>query len=176
MATSGQVNGIAIGVIGLGGILAWSALNNKKVITTAGDLIKGSKPTPGPQQSPIATTTYSTAPIQEVTPQTGTAAANEAIAKKLAVPYGWSSGDQWDCLVQLWTRESGWSNTAENPSGAYGIAQALPNTKYPLAGQPPSEGGSASASVQILWGLTYILGRYGSPCSAWNHETSQGWY
>ena len=37
-------------------------------------------------------------------------------------------------LVRLWDDESGWRADATNPSsGAYGIAQALPPTKYPKA-------------------------------------------
>jgi hypothetical protein len=32
------------------------------------------------------------------------------------------------------------------------------------------------AATQIRWGLTYIQGRYGSPCGAWAHEEADGWY
>jgi hypothetical protein len=64
-----------------------------------------------------------------------------------------------------------------NPSsGAYGIAQALPATKYPLAGRPPSMGGSSYAPTQIVWGLQYIKQRYGDPIQAWNHELQFNWY
>lgn len=31
-------------------------------------------------------------------------------------------------------------------------------------------------STQITWGLNYISGRYGTPCSAWAHSESVGWY
>jgi len=173
--------GIALGAVAVGGIFAWSGLFNKKISTTIKDLIKGQKPTPGPESN-VSNDTVSANQmiIDQATGNTGaatgTAAQNQAIAKKLAIPFGWSSGNQWDCLIQLWNDESGWSNTAENPSGAYGIAQALPNTKYPKAGQPPSEGGSASATAQIAWGLTYILTTYGSPCSALAHENAYHWY
>jgi len=30
--------------------------------------------------------------------------------------------------------------------------------------------------TQIKWGLGYIEGRYGSPCNAWGHSESHGWY
>jgi len=173
----GNLNGKALAVIGVGGIFAWSGLFNKKVTETIRDLIKGTKPVPGPGQS---TPSENASIINEATGNIGattnTAAQNQVIAKKLAIPFGWSGGQQWNCLVELWNKESGWSNTAENASGAYGIAQALPNTKYPKAGQPPSSGGSANATVQILWGFSYILGRYGSPCNAWSHETQYNWY
>jgi peptidoglycan DL-endopeptidase CwlO len=33
-----------------------------------------------------------------------------------------------------------------------------------------------NAATQIRWGLTYIHGRYGSPCGAWAHEEADNWY
>src|SRR5207248_6390553 len=36
---------------------------------------------------------------------------------------------QWSCLDTLWSRESNWNVVAANPSGAYGIPQALPGAK-----------------------------------------------
>jgi hypothetical protein len=64
-----------------------------------------------------------------------------------------------------------------NPSsGAYGIAQALPFTKMPKAGWPPSAGGSADPATQILWQISYILGRYTDPLGAWAHELAFNWY
>ena len=83
--------------------------------------------------------------------------------------YGWGS-TQFSCLVELWNRESGWMWDAENVySGAYGIAQALPPSKM-------GTGWEYNAKVQIDWGLSYILERYGTPCGAWGHETTYGWY
>ena len=98
---------------------------------------------------------------------------NRAIGAMMAASYGWV-GNQWSALDKLWTRESNWSNTARNPSsGAYGIAQALPETKYPSAGQAAY---GSSPSAQIQWGLSYIRSRYGNPVNAWAHELSAGWY
>jgi hypothetical protein len=34
----------------------------------------------------------------------------------------------------------------------------------------------SSAATQIRWGLGYISGRYGTPCGAWSHSQSVGWY
>jgi len=31
-------------------------------------------------------------------------------------------------------------------------------------------------ATQIIWGLNYIAGRYGTPCGAWSHSESYGWY
>jgi hypothetical protein len=93
----------------------------------------------------------------------------------MAAALGWT-GAEWTALQMLWQRESGWSNTALNPrSGAYGIAQALPATKYPFGGQAA---GGSSARAQIEWGLNYIRTRpdYGDPLTAWAHEQAMGWY
>jgi hypothetical protein len=63
--------------------------------------------------------------------------------------------------------------TAENSSsGAYGIPQALPGSQMATAGGDWHN----NAATQIKWGLTYIQDRYGSPCGAWAHEQSAGWY
>jgi hypothetical protein len=85
--------------------------------------------------------------------------------------FGWSSS-QFACLDPLWAHESGWSVTAENPSGAYGIPQALPGSKMASAGP----NWQTSAATQIKWGLEYIKNTYGSPCAAWAHEEATGWY
>jgi hypothetical protein len=94
----------------------------------------------------------------------------------MAIQYGWI-GAEWNALDQLWSRESGWKNTADNPeSHAYGIPQALPASKLPKAGQPAGLGGKSSVVAQIAWGLSYIRTRYGSPSQAWAHELANGWY
>lgn len=96
---------------------------------------------------------------------------NREIGQQLAAARGWT-GEQWVCLEALWTRESGWQTTASNPSGAYGIPQALPGSKMGSVGSD----WRTSASTQITWGLNYIGGRYGSPCGAWSHFKSRNWY
>ncbi|MDQ4502675.1 hypothetical protein [Sinomonas sp. ASV322] len=86
--------------------------------------------------------------------------------------YGWG-GSEFQCLLQLWTRESSWMTDATNPSsGAYGIAQALPAGKYYSAGSD----WLTNYRTQINWGLGYIRDRYASPCNAWGHEVAIGWY
>jgi resuscitation-promoting factor RpfB len=96
----------------------------------------------------------------------------QAIAQKLLKARGWG-GDQFDCLVTLWNHESHWNTHAANPSGAYGIPQALPGSKMASAGADWQD----SAETQIKWGLGYISSRYGTPCGAWSQWQSQGgWY
>ncbi len=95
-----------------------------------------------------------------------------SIARSMLGSYGWSS-DQFGCLDSLWMRESGWNPNAENPSsGAYGIPQSLPGSKMATAGSD----WRTNPATQIRWGLGYISGRYGTPCGAWAHSESHGWY
>ncbi|GAB3127402.1 aggregation-promoting factor C-terminal-like domain-containing protein [Glaciibacter psychrotolerans] len=97
----------------------------------------------------------------------------QAIARDLmAAQYGWGD-DQFGCLVSLWSRESGWNVNAYNASsGATGIPQAVPGSKMASAGAD----WQTNPATQITWGLGYIAGRYGTPCGAWDHLESAGWY
>ncbi|MES9537163.1 MULTISPECIES: lytic transglycosylase domain-containing protein [unclassified Actinomadura] len=96
----------------------------------------------------------------------------QAIAKKLMPSYGFTGDGQFGCLVNLWNKESHWNVHAANPSGAYGIPQALPGSKMGSAGPDWQN----NATTQIKWGLGYIKNRYGTPCGAWSHSQSVGWY
>ncbi len=107
-----------------------------------------------------------TPPSAPVTP--GSA---QAIGKQLAAARGWGD-DQFSCLQQLWGHESGWRTNASNPSGAYGIPQALPGSKMASAGP----NWQTDATTQITWGLGYIAARYTNPCGAWSYWQANGYY
>lgn len=86
--------------------------------------------------------------------------------------YGWSEED-FNALVKLWNRESGWNPNAHNKSsGAHGIPQSLPASKMASEGNDYYTNGE----TQIRWGLKYIKNRYGSPLNAWAHSQQKGWY
>ena len=86
--------------------------------------------------------------------------------------YGWSEYD-FQCLVNLWERESGWNPNCHNSSsGAHGIPQALPASKMSSEGSDYYTNGY----TQIRWGLKYIKERYGPPANAWSHFQSKNWY
>ena len=71
---------------------------------------------------------------------------------------------QYECLLQLWQRESNWNHLADNPkSSAFGIAQKLKET-------------SRNPRTQIDNGLEYIMKRYTSPCKAWEFWKVKRWY
>lgn len=104
-----------------------------------------------------------------VAPTTGS---NRRIGKAMAAGHGWT-GQQWDCLNNLWTKESGWSTRSSNSSGtAWGIPQALPGSKMRSAGTD----WRTNPATQIKWGIGYIDNRYGSACAAWAHWQSHNWY
>jgi hypothetical protein len=97
----------------------------------------------------------------------------EAIGKSLLPSFGFNQTTQWDCLYNLWMRESGWNVYAENTaSGAYGIPQAYPGNKM----ESVASDWQTNPTTQIKWGLGYIAARYVTPCGAWQNEVNLGFY
>ncbi|WP_227995896.1 aggregation-promoting factor C-terminal-like domain-containing protein [Glycomyces albidus] len=80
--------------------------------------------------------------------------------------------EQFACLELLWSKESGWNELAENSIGAYGIPQAYPGSK--MSGE--GDDWRTNPVTQILWGLGYIEGKYGTPCDAWAYSEAEGFY
>jgi hypothetical protein len=110
------------------------------------------------------------------------AAAAQAAAAAAAAPSGsfqdyarsklGGSASEFSCLENLWGKESGWNPNAQNPgSTAYGIPQFL-NSTWGTTGIAKTSDGYK----QIDAGLIYIDRAYGSPCGAWSHSRSTGWY
>lgn len=163
-----------------GGLLLWSGISNKGVLTTARDLLQGNKPDPGPAQGFALNLgslgggsggSAGATPGAQLSPSASAAKSN---AKLQAAAYGWT-GQEFADLDTLWTGESGWRWNATNPSsGAYGIPQALPASKMASAGAD----WKTNATTQIKWGLQYIKETYGSPSkalAAWKSR-SPHWY
>jgi resuscitation-promoting factor RpfB len=97
----------------------------------------------------------------------------QSIAYNMMGSFGFPPTVYFGCLNDLWQRESGWLYDAENPvSGAYGIPQSLPGGKMASAGAD----WQTDPATQIRWGLGYIKGQYGNPCSAWAFEEANGFY
>ena len=93
-------------------------------------------------------------------------------SKKLAKKYaqiaireeGWNK-KEWQSLLSLWTKESRWDHTADNPtSRAYGIPQIM--------GMPED----TPLFKQVDLGIKYIKKRYKTPTLALNHHSRKGWY
>lgn len=193
MAT--RINGYAVVGLGAGLLLFWSGLTGRGVLASVQSIIKGQGPQgnapvnyPQDLQGAAGSASGTEAPgfQPSATGLGGSPSSNQALGKMLASTYGWDSGAEWNALVALWERESGWSNTADtrktgldSPNAsvfAYGIAQARPYSKMPRAGWPPDKGGQSDAATQITWGLIYIKQSYGDPVEAEAHENANGWY
>ncbi|MFB8101951.1 MULTISPECIES: transglycosylase SLT domain-containing protein [Streptomyces] len=81
--------------------------------------------------------------------------------------------DQFQCFSNIVNHESTWNYRATNASsGAYGLMQALPGHKMASAGAD----WQSNPATQIKWGLSYMDGRYGSPCGAWSFWQANNWY
>jgi len=192
---------------GGGALVAVAGLKGWSLGATARDIINGQNPAKNPTlANPIAGgESTGPGPLPPIATGSGkvsiSARANQAIARTLAAVQhpSWIIGQNWTDWVALWTRESDWSSTAFNVSGAYGVAQALGhgsmyaevgprsvgsstpgmNASYGGYGLSPASARAANAGhalPQIQWGIGYIASVYGSPSAAWAHETSAGWY
>jgi hypothetical protein len=85
--------------------------------------------------------------------------------------FGWT-GAQLAAADQLIMHESGYRNTAQNPtSTAYGMFQFL-NSTWASTGI----GKTSDPRLQAIAGGRYIAGRYGSPAGAWAFWQRHHWY
>jgi uncharacterized protein YabE (DUF348 family) len=146
-------------------------VNGKKVVTYQVELRDGKEVSRTVIQSVV--TQQPKRQLEVIGTQAAVAdpAANKVLGHALMLSAGFGES-QWPCLLDLWERESHWNQYKQNPtSGAYGIPQALPGSKM-------GPGWNSDPSVQINWGLGYIKGRYGTPCTALNSfmARSPHWY
>jgi hypothetical protein len=96
-------------------------------------------------------------------------AANKRLGQAMAASYGWATGAEWTALNNLVMSESGWSDTAANPtSDARGIAQNINGWS--------SDYQEGNARQQIAWLLSYVKSRYGDPIHAWQFHLANNWY
>ncbi len=63
------------------------------------------------------------------------------------------------------SHESGWRPTASNPSGAYGLCQALPGSKMATAGAD----WETNPIIQLKWCSSYAQRRFGGWAGAYNY-------
>ncbi|MFF0219092.1 aggregation-promoting factor C-terminal-like domain-containing protein [Streptomyces vinaceus] len=79
---------------------------------------------------------------------------------------------QYAAFSEIISHESSWNPTAQNPSGAYGLGQALPASKMAAFGSD----WRTDPTTQIKWALNYMDHRYGSPEAAWDFWQAHRWY
>ncbi|WFE50280.1 MULTISPECIES: transglycosylase SLT domain-containing protein [unclassified Micromonospora] len=97
---------------------------------------------------------------------------NRKIGCALMIDSGFGIAE-FPCLEKLWNKESGWNHKARNSSsGAYGIPQAYPGNKMSAFG----DDWQTNPATQIKWGLSYIKGRYKTPCGAWTYFQNNNHY
>ena len=162
-ATQGKVTIVTPGVNGVMSQTVLQTLHDGMVVD---ELVTSENVTAEPVTQVTVTGTKASAPAVSVAPGT-----SQAIAYDMVIARGWDDSE-FNCLVALWNRESGWRTNAANASGAYGIPQALPGSKMASAGPD----WQTNPATQITWGLGYISGRYGTPCGAWGSFQAKGWY
>jgi SLT domain-containing protein len=95
---------------------------------------------------------------------------NQELVRKAAQQFGF--GNQWPALYKLVMAESGFRNTAQNPSStAYGMFQFLDGTWGGVGGHKTSD-----PWLQAIYGMRYIKNRYNDPRGAWNFHQAHNWY
>jgi hypothetical protein len=172
------VPGLPVAIITAGGILTWSGIYNQSLTNALGSIIQGKAPTAGAQTVTNTSTaqadlnTGTSIPGVTVGIPAGVASgSNEAVLEAVAATHGWV-GSEWTALYNVEMREAGFNLTAQNASGAYGMAQFIGGpSEYAEYG-----GNSTSAFGQSVAMCNYIAQRYGTPSAAWAHEQTEGWY
>jgi len=119
-------------------------------------------------QSAVATMMVLTPTKPECKEQELTISQSKILAKRYAKMkvklQGWND-HEWKSLLTLWSKESRWDYTADNPkSTAYGIPQILRMSE------------DTTPTQQVDLGIKYIKKRYKTPTLALQHHLRKGWY
>lgn len=125
---------------------------------------KAEKPTTPPPVQPEPETKQA---VQPAPP----AVAVSANKQELMTAAGISPND-WPAVDYIVSHESSWRITAQNPSGAYGLCQALPASKMSSAGSDYLTNGV----TQLRWCSSYAQARYGGWWPAYNAWTIKHWW
>lgn len=97
---------------------------------------------------------------------------NFKYAQGIAGNYGWGNPSELAAWYTLGMKESGWRNTAQNPtSTAYGIGQFL-NSTWKGVGMAKT----SDPALQVEAMARYIRNRYGSPSKALAFHYKNNWY
>ena len=126
-------------------------------------------PSPSPELPPSPTPSPTPTAKPKPTP---VPAAPDTVANARIYVKGRVGTANYNCIDNVWTRESRWNPTLGTPTGAYGIPQAYPGTKMASFGS----NWRTSPLTQVKWGLWYIGQRYGTGCGAWAFWQDHGWY
>lgn len=185
-----------LAIAGIGGIFLWSGLKGKSVSSVLRNLIAGNQPGTASSANTIqgfgsgTSGASGTVPASTVSP--AAVGSYKAYALALLTARGWAG--QWSSFSSIVNAEDGsWNPKAQNPSGAFGIAQALGHgtagTAGTVDGVTINEYGnfgtsdatcraanSASGYAQLQWMVNYIQEKYGDPDQAWAYHVANGFY
>lgn len=184
ITTPGSANALA-GVTSASGVPTTRPTDPSATPTDSGSPTPSSGPTSGPTSDP--TSSPSSAPSSSASASSSASSKPSTKTTSASHPVGWDASpseakalaeqlvpvSQFACFDDIITRESSWNIHAVNPSsGAYGLPQALPGDKM---GSIASDWRD-DAVTQIKWAISYMDGRYGSPCAAWSFWQAHNWY
>jgi hypothetical protein len=180
---------------GGGIVLIWSGVKGKSWSTVLRDVVSGQKPTTAFTAYPITSVAGQSGGSgggggvvpQGKPPSTASVAALKVYARTLLIAHGWPG--QFPALNNIVIAESGWNSKALNPSGAWGVAQALGHgTPATDAGNGHNQYGNFSTpnrvckmanagngAAQLIWMCNYIK-KFGSPNAAWAYHLAHGSY
>lgn len=120
-------------------------------------------------QQPTQKTITNPAPAQKTITEVSDTSSPQGAFNALANEYHLSDSDKdkWGFII---SKESGWNPQAQNPSGAFGLGQALP------AGKISPYGDINSPTAQLKWMYSYMNSRYGGISGAYAFWISHNWY
>lgn len=200
---------IPVMLIMVGGYLAWFGVHYwrtdtkwpsdpvKSVITGKGVPAASKPPTVQAElAAALSSATPETATPNKTTPSGGSnnpvpnTGSPQSILQQTAIQFGW--GAQWLALHSLEMGEAGFDPHAKNPSGAYGLAQALGHGNgaatqgtesneyggFGLSDAQAKQANSGDPATQSLWMCNYIKAVYTDPNNAWAKWQSRNphWY
>lgn len=175
MPGQGSITGKGLAVAFAGGILLWSGLKGKQASSVLRNVIAGKNPSGAANAGTLSSSAGNAGSAVTAGPVVGistAAAINKAIVRSVAAGYGWSTGAQFTALDNVVMSESGYRNTAQNPtSTAYGMFQFLDTTWATVGGTKTS-----NPMIQAILGLKYIKQRYGTPERAWAFHQANNYY
>lgn len=183
------ISGLSVAYTAVGGIILWSGITGQTLSQTFKDIASGQAPKATASNAQSNTAAANVGSSGPVTANTVTTIQNYNLARLVASTYGWGTGQEFASLTEIIQNESGGNPLAANPSGAFGIAQALGHgnaatqgtysDSYGGYGVPTSTcvaANSGSASAQLVWMMAYISQTYGDPIKAWSFHVANGYY
>jgi len=190
-----SVDAAGVGAVAFGGVFLYAGIKGISVGAALTAIVRGTSPATVPvtqaitATSPAAGTAAAAGAPSAVPSAAGSSSPQQALANA-AAPFGWSTGAQWQALQSIEMAEAGFNPLAQNPSGAFGLAQALGHGQgaatagsitneyggYGVSAAVAQAANSGDAEAQAIWMVSYISVKYGTPAAAWAFHLANGYY